>query len=480
MTKILFVFAGTGDTAKKNSEKYELDNYDDDVVRIYFNGCQDKVVGGSRVFGQLSPNLDIAGENVRSCFDKDGQLDIDALKKKFGNSVIVHPTEVKSIISVESINLMGFSRGAVTTFSAARHLDNLGKPIHIFAQDPVPGETRDKAQKKGTEFSKNHDLSHHKNIKKAQIVIGGYCSDINMIHDIFLRQMSPKFSTECDSHTYSVPKKHHLSACGSSNNQGMRFLMETGYLVGGNDFEEKKDALFFIPRVISQKCHAHDQIRFELLPRYREKLGASLCVDYENLASFDDQTLQALFALQQFDTTSPAKDKLTQAVLNGRCPRGDALRDSIIEFENMIQYVFRKSDVAKKDSLAVNTVREAVYQQLLDFPISPTPEDRDKFIKNLNENIHRIKFKLTPKEFKEFKKLAELFVVDTALLHINYKVLPQESKAGSISDTPAIEEVVDDVIKQQKDFKKNFRQMTNERGDDPKFTAITPSMGGKP
>ena len=144
MSKVIFVFAGTAGTAKNLANVYERYIYKNDVVRVYFNGCQDKAVGG--LFGLLSPNLDIAGANVRGCFDDEGRLSIDALRETFGPSVLIFPTKTEGAVPVESISLVGFSRGAVTTFSSARHLDDLEKPIQIFAEDPVPGETLDVAK----------------------------------------------------------------------------------------------------------------------------------------------------------------------------------------------------------------------------------------------------------------------------------------------------------------------------------------------
>ena len=41
---------------------------------------------------------------------------------------------------INEITLEGFSRGAVKTFAVAKKLDNIGIPMHIIANQPVPGE----------------------------------------------------------------------------------------------------------------------------------------------------------------------------------------------------------------------------------------------------------------------------------------------------------------------------------------------------
>lgn len=57
MTKVVFLFAGTGDTADAyRHTKENQATYKDGVVRIYIAGCQESRVGN----GFLFPDLEIA------------------------------------------------------------------------------------------------------------------------------------------------------------------------------------------------------------------------------------------------------------------------------------------------------------------------------------------------------------------------------------------------------------------------------------
>ncbi len=448
MPKVLFVFAGTGDTAKNIANNHEQYECGDDVVRVYVNGCQDKAVGGSYIFGQLSPNLDKAGAKVRDCFDDTGNLSIDALKKKFGSSIEIHPITTEGTVPVESIGLMGFSRGAVTTFSAARHLDDLGKPIQIFATDPVPGETLDGATGKSSQFQKNYDLTQCINITRAEVIIGGYRSEVNMVHDKFFSQMAPRFNPACDSRTYTVPKKHHLYHSGATANQRSRFLVETGFSTAHIHFDESYDSPFFTPRVIAQRHHAQEAMNLELLPPYREKLCASLEATYPEPEQFDDQTLRALFALQQCAAPSSAKKELETSILSDKTPRGDAIRSYVIDLEDIIQHVLKKS-ADKMDSPAINKLRNVLYKQAQDYLASPTPEDKVKFIKNMNQAIKELKPKLTEKEYKELKKLSKLFAADSTLLNSDLRTAMQLGESTKDTPVPSSTSSADQIARQK-------------------------------
>lgn len=60
------------------------ETFNDDVIRVYFNGCQDKHIGGhSKLKGYLDPNLDVVANKVRRTFSKDGvvTLNLSDLKR---------------------------------------------------------------------------------------------------------------------------------------------------------------------------------------------------------------------------------------------------------------------------------------------------------------------------------------------------------------------------------------------------------------
>lgn len=472
MTKILFVFGGTGTTAKVISENDNLQGFEKDVVRVYFNGCQDKSIGGSYIFGQLSPDLDIVGSKVRSCFDNKGQLSITALKEKFGNSIIIEPKDIEAFLSVDTINLTGFSRGAVTTFSVARNLDDLGKPIQIFAQDPVPGESMDTSQKKGAQFSKNYNLSACQNIKKAEVVIGGYRGSVNRFHDVFLRQMAPRFNPECNSHTYTLPKKNHISSAGASLNQEIRFLQATGFTTGLGllGFSEKKDSMFFTPKVLAQAHHAQELMNLELLPIYREKICANIANTYKDPEKFNDQTLQALFALQRLNSDSIVKSSVENSILNDPTSRGNAIRDFVIEFENVNQHTLRRSPTEKKanpgvdspdiDSPVINKFRESVYEQLIDLPLSSTTQDKEKFIQTVNEKIKGLKSQIPEQKYIELKKVTELFLSKHYLLTADFG-LPIQANNKVATASQLETERTKALRESQKDLKRTLHAMAH-------------------
>ncbi|MDF1684666.1 MAG: hypothetical protein P1U36_08430 [Legionellaceae bacterium] len=177
MTKIFFSFAGTGGTAEQEQKNIErFDAFDDDVVRVYFSGCQDRRIGGARLTGSISPNLDVVAAGVRQAFESSDtgptQLSLKILKEQFGDAIRIEPETAfeEDKHHVESISLNGFSRGAVTTFACARTLDNLGVPMSLYAEDPVPGNSRTDAERSDSQYATNADLSECKNLKRAVVI----------------------------------------------------------------------------------------------------------------------------------------------------------------------------------------------------------------------------------------------------------------------------------------------------------------------
>ncbi|BCA95726.1 hypothetical protein TUM19329_20870 [Legionella antarctica] len=228
--KILFVFSGTGDKAKDVKWSYDQQTFKDDVVRVYFNGCQDFSIGGKTPgVGYLSPNLDVVSSKLRDCFNIKGELSFSKLKRKFGNSIIIEGVNSDDA-PVDSINLAGFSRGAVTTFAAARHLDDLNIPIALFAEDPVPGNSKQNAKKKGTEFYKNHDLRDCKNLHQADVILGVYKKNVDPLHNKFYRQMAPLFSEQCNASISTLPKTYHLKFSLKSLNHKVDYLEKSGLI----------------------------------------------------------------------------------------------------------------------------------------------------------------------------------------------------------------------------------------------------------
>ncbi len=339
--KILFVFAGTGDNAEnmeKEFEKPTMGEFPEDVIRVYFNGCQDKKIGGQPggLLGQVFPDLDVVGSKTRACFNQQGELSLSELKNQFGKSIIIRPDTTEPTVEVESINLTGFSRGAVTTFSVARHLNDVGKPISLFAMDPVPGESKDMAKKEDSQFYKNHDLRACTNLKHAEVVLGTYANNINLFHNSYFKQMVPHFNEQCNAAVYRVPKTHHMDWSAKADNQQIDFLAAMGLKRNIRHYVDAKDKMHFVPKVLAQKLHIGNAENIVLLPLYKEKLLEELSKKYSDAKNFNVKTALSLHALEHAPD-SPAKITLVQKVISDKTTTGKALREFITEFENINQ-----------------------------------------------------------------------------------------------------------------------------------------------
>lgn len=80
MPKVIFSFAGTRDNGEVDTEKLEKQSFNDDVIRVYFRGCQEKNMGN----GQIFPDLEIVASKIRAAFTADKLLDLDEVSKNDG------------------------------------------------------------------------------------------------------------------------------------------------------------------------------------------------------------------------------------------------------------------------------------------------------------------------------------------------------------------------------------------------------------
>ena len=413
-TKVLFAFAGTGDTAKKIHKKYEREAFKPEVVRVYFNGCQSSAIGGAKAgIGYISPNLDTVASKVRSCFDEKGELSLSKLKKQFGDAIIIEPDSDKPT-KVDDINLIGFSRGAVTTFAAAQHLDDLGIPISLFAEDPVPGNSKEAAKKISSEFYKNHDLRHCKNLQHAEVLIGAYKHSVNPLQNKFYRQMAPLFNEKCDAAIYTVPKTYHRKISHLSDNHRTDFLARRG-TVGISYFDE--DAISFVPKLFQQKYHIGVAGRIQLSTRYKELLYKKISVHHSDESR--DASIKSGQALHALDIAPKflSKDTLYQSVKEDTSSKGKALREFIVEFENINQYVFRKTKSEKIDR-AINKFRVQVYEHLSAFPVSKaTAMEKRAFEGAILSSLQSIKAEIPKKQYSELNKMVSTFLKDNIVVH---------------------------------------------------------------
>ncbi len=221
-------FAGTGRSAaeikreRKVSEAGLFDSSQEEkIIRIYFSGCQEKVIGG-RIFGlgYLTPDLMVVTEKLKRCFQKHDHVFFDAqkLKKIFSESVLfddvafikTNPLSVINDIEIDNIHLYGYSRGAVTAFLVARELNALAVDMEIYAEEPIPGESKmgfkKSLGKKGVSYNAYH-LQHCQYIKKATVILGDH-SHLNE-PGIWYRQMSPIFHRSTQADIYLISKNSH-------------------------------------------------------------------------------------------------------------------------------------------------------------------------------------------------------------------------------------------------------------------------------
>lgn len=415
--QILFCFAGTGDTAEQIQKKYEDSAFNEDVVRVYFNGCQDKAIGGSSYFGYINPNLDTVAKQIRESFDSTGQLSLSQLKEKFGKSIIIKPTDVQEDkVEVEKINLTGFSRGAVTTFAVARHLNSVGKPIRLFAQEPVPGDTKDQAKKISSEFFKNHDLSGCTQLVEALVVLGAYQRDVNPLHNKFCRQMAPLFGKTCASAVYTVPTTHHMELSRKAENQLIDFFARENMITDeALYYNEAKDQMTFTPKIIQQKHHRGTFGRIELLPRYKTALFA-LVSEHQLSEEASIKIAQSLYCLQ----SAPAfanKDLLISRVKDDMSLNGKALREFIVEFEFINQFVFKPS-IDEQSQNAINLFRCKVYEDLQLFPIEKaTVVQKKAFVDTLMNQLNEMKNSVSRTHWNALNDLMSLFLKENTVCH---------------------------------------------------------------
>lgn len=236
MPKLIFFFAGTGDDGSQYvSLKENQSTFQKDVIRIYIKGCQEERVGN----GFLFPDLEIAANNVRNAFEGN-ELNLDKLRENFGDGLfrIYGQSPDCNIVSVDDITLEGFSRGAVTTFATAKKLDDLNIPLHIIANQPVPGETGIAKRL----YSRYCDLRGCQNIKSAHTFLASYNLEQGLIHNYFFRQMVAKFSPEVNAQQMLFPHQHHLDWFSGSpiHIYSNKLMAESGLTHPKNDEERIK------------------------------------------------------------------------------------------------------------------------------------------------------------------------------------------------------------------------------------------------
>ena len=339
--KVLFSFAGTSISAEDmeiDAEKADKKVMNNDVIRVYFNGCHDVAIGGKRLgLGNISPNLDVVTNKVKQCFnDSSKKLSLRRLSELFGNSIIIRPKSAiqGNEIEIESLYLQGFSRGAVTTFACAKALDYLTIPMSIYAREPVPGDSHKSKQTENSEYLKNTDLSKVENIETVEIMLGTYQKDkgSSVADNKYFRQMAPKFKPGTNVKIYTTPKNSHGEPSALSDNNYMQFLIDKG-IHTENEFmlSTELERLYPIPKVLQQKNHTGLVGRVQSLPAYKNSLKKAL-PEHLAIAINNDTLLTTIHTLLALSTRYESNE-IQPLLLVLAFGENAAARDFIIEVD---------------------------------------------------------------------------------------------------------------------------------------------------
>lgn len=420
--KLFFAFGGTGDIASNVQKVYKNHQFRSDVVRIFFNGCQDSAVSGSLpLMGYIDPDLDVVARKIRSCFvHRDGQvlLSLDKLKTTFGKAIQIDGAD-GPFVRVDEMLFSGFSRGAVTTFSVSRALDELNIPMSLYANDPVPGVSKAYAQNPLSEFHKNQDLRALVNLKHAVVNLGVYHKQHNPLNNRYFREMAPLFSDTCHSSIQIYPKAHHLEFSWLERNQQATDMIEQGYIQPKGmvklDHDEVKTNLFFVPKVLRQHFHEGVSGRIGVMPRYQTVLR-----DLTKSTHADFTVVQTLYALRQANTpvsVSVVSEEIQTMIENDFTSKGKALREFIIEFENINQFVFR-SILDDKTQQAVSDFRIQVYGLLNECRGKlGTFDDRCGFEDKISKIVSELKDRVPNKQYTQLNQYINAFMHENVLLY---------------------------------------------------------------
>ena len=467
--KIFFSFAGTGGAAEILQQNLEpLQAFDDNIVRVYFNGCQDSRIGGGNSLTGLasryiSPNLDFVAAGVRQAFKTSDniypELSLQALKDRFGDAIRIEPdtalTEDK--YQATSISLDGFSRGAVTTFACARYLNDLDVEMSLYAEDPVPGSSRSDTERSASQYAQNFDLSKCNNLKRAVVTVGTYTKNHGGLQNKYFRQMTPNFYAKTDANIYTSPKSHHLETDINQMNQRLEFLNKQGILNTHLVFNRQNtERLYAIPKVLQQKFHLGTAGRTTTLPLYKVTIKDKL-EEHNHFLKNDSSFKQGeafLAIYSRYGTTDEIPHALNKAN-NDTSLKGRAVRDFIIEthaimkfslekkpsiLESLIKYVlgdrfeetFSDKNIVKYNE-ASNNYLKAVDKLLIDLTnkTKPSLDDYKAFEENVFKKLSVLKNKIPAGSYNVALASTQLYLKEAPLTHPGLTKFLDESETFS-------------------------------------------------
>ncbi len=391
--KILFYFSGTSCLASDVCDYLEQYSafFDQNVMRIYIDGCQDQTVGN----GILSPNLEIVAKNIEATFtkvDSKVMFDLDEFKRRFtstrfsiinGNQkhkayairpegqpdVITSSSDKLTKIQVENICLAGFSRGAVETFAVAKKLDKFDVPMHIIANQPVSGE---RYLQKTKTYS---NLTECKNICSATVMVASHNRENGFIHNNFFKSMVPKFPDSQKSwNIMEVPYQHHADADNNSLVTPVDYhfwnaLLKNNYLSSHLSLDKIRSSFTqgyaqhlwsFTPKRYKQSVHT-ESTRIAKEPLYfkwmREELGNN---DNDKellhvLDNLDDDKIQALYQINKlYSIEDPERYKNLRNFIIEEDEAKKEKKEKFVEIVNLMteacDYLSARTRYSKRNS----------------------------------------------------------------------------------------------------------------------------------
>lgn len=476
LKKVLFVFAGTGVDARMSHNFIEGEKFNDDVIRVYFNGCHDQRIGGRwKLPGYLDPDLDVVANKIRKAFSRKEdctQLSLADLKRQFGDAIIIEPKlGLEDVETIDDITLNGFSRGAVSTFATARALDDLETSISILAEDPVPGNDRETSEKEGSIYRKNFDLTKCRNISRGEVLVGTYSKHNYGWENKWFRQMAPNFNLSTDSHIFMVPKESHCEFNRRATTYSSSFLHNRGLTQRSQQWREENDRAFVIPKVEQQKFHQGIVGRAQYLPSYKMSIFKILQKEYD-----EDQPCpikedgkfkfaQSLLALHNATMQKSTFDVLKRAVLQDTA-KGKGLREFIVEFDSIVQYSKAKSDLKEVHKKGVATLEQSIYQKIAEFQQieNPTRKQQEAFTQSIHAAIKLSKASLPSKVFDKLKELTTLLLKENPLVHPHLVQFIDESESFDANELVVCERALDGAVINAKELaQKLFHSSVNKR-----------------
>ncbi|MBA2649597.1 MAG: hypothetical protein H0U75_08410 [Legionella sp.] len=474
--KILLIFAGTLESVSQVRNFYEetipvYETFKDDVIRIYFSGSQDKEISGNYMLANLTdPDLNLVAKKIRNSMDSDNErvsLNLKELKRQFGSSVIIMrnktPSPSEQVVSVSEISMLGFSRGAVTTFPAARHLDDLNIPISILAEEPVPGDSRAHSINEQSTYAKHlNDLTHCVNVRKVDVVLGTYTNQNSPLGNKMFRQMGPNFNVNSNAHIYIVPKTKHQENSGVKLRHKIEFLRDLDVVTNTYEIPVYNEQVSYIPKIVQQKFHAGVVGRTEFLPGYKNFIAAKLkeSKGHDDIRLFKTNKFkvgQALHALRSATMSTDCFSALSKSMLQDT-DKGKALREFIVEFDGIIQFSKSKksqmidgqivSSLTKNHLKTLGGLEQQLYKKIADFQHIqiPTLREKEGFEEEIKSTIQKIKGKIPNKVFNQIKELTGLFLKENTLTHPNLVAYIYEKESFLPSHSIAHEAMIDTEV----------------------------------